>query len=139
MPPTVMAPATGTLWHTCFCHSAPFHLQYEPAKVCKCGNPARPAQGLITPMPKGGKTSSLLSAPISPCFGTVHLFLPVSVNGGDHGQKPGLPWQRAWSWHSFRVWILRPRTVKSTSFCLSEVSLENDTTGYLGGLWSNGD
>ena len=96
-------------------------------------------QGLITPMPKGGKTSSLLSAPISPCFGTVHLFLPVSVNGGDHGQKPGLPWQRAWSWHSFRVWILRPRTVKSTSFCLSEVSLENDTTGYLGGLWSNGD
>ena len=47
MPPIVMAPATGTLWHTCFCHSAPFQLQYEPTKVCKCSNPAQLTEGNV--------------------------------------------------------------------------------------------
>lgn len=46
MPPTVMALATGTLWHTCFHYSAPFQLQCEP-KVCKCGNPAQLTKGNV--------------------------------------------------------------------------------------------
>ena len=38
-------------------------------------------QGLITPMPKGGKTSSLPAAPIWPCFGTVTCFIRVVCQG----------------------------------------------------------
>lgn len=99
-------------------------------------------QGLITPMPRVERPAAYCQLPISPCWDRPLVSLGFSAskyNGGDHGQKPGLPRQRAWSWRSFRVWILRPCTVMSTSFCLSEVSLENDTTGYLGGLWSQWD